>query len=352
VADKWFGNCEYEFTATIPDDGTDREVNLTYLGLAQNYLVMQGGVPPPEKVTLRGGETQLYLLLKTLRVPDQQNGGRGAIVVSSPGLPSDTSIWFQFYSIPTVNIVYIPPTTMYPGLLELNISGGSPNLERSFNDEIWESAWLPITPLQISNLEGMVYFREPEGCEADLHFPIIGFNSGGGSGGTPQIVREVTLPNIPNIITDPGVGIHRVNSGDDFTFTVTLTGPYSGMLPEVTTDRRLLSDEEGVTIVPEGNDVFSVTIHAIREPFGVYINTVADINQGIESVDSPRVWTADGQLHIYAIRSGEAKVYTLTGALVKSFQLVGGKTNSTALQTGFYVVMTFSDGRRYKVVIQ
>jgi hypothetical protein len=351
VEDKWFGNCEYEFTATIPDDGTDREVSLTYLGLAEGYLVMQGGVHPPATVKLRSGETQLYLLLKTLRVPDHLNGGTGAIVVSSPGLPSDTSAWFQFYNTPSVDIVYFPPTTMYPGKLELNIKGGSPTLERSFNDITWESAWLPVTPLQISNLEGMVYFREPDGCDADLHFAINGFYSGN-PGGPPQIAREITVPDIPNILTSPGPGIHRVNSGESFTFTVTLTGPYTGMVPAVTTDRQLLSDEEGVTVEPLDDGTFSATVHAIREHFSVSISAEADINQGIEPADGPRVWTSDGQLHIYAVRSGEARVYTLTGALVKSYQLVGGKTNSTALQTGFYVVMTFSDGQRYKVVIR
>jgi hypothetical protein len=149
-----------------------------------------------------------------------------------------------------------------------------------------------------------------------------------------------------------GGDVTSIGGEHNFTFTVMLTGPYSGMSPEVTTDRHLLSDEESITIDSLGNDVFSVTIHAIRESFRVNISLVADINQGIESADGPRVWTSDGQLHIYALRSGEAKVYALTGALVKSFPLVGGRTNSTALHTGFYVVITFSDGQRYKVVIQ
>jgi hypothetical protein len=349
VDNKWFGNCEYVFTATIPDDGTDREVNLTYLGLAQDYLVMQGGVRPPEKVTLRSGTTQLYLPLKTLRVPDNLNGGTGAIAVSSPGLPGDTSTWFQFYSSPAVDIFYIEPTTTYSGLLELNIKGGSPDLERSFDDVTWESAWAPITPLQISNLTGMVYFREPDGCDADMHFSIPGFHTGGT--GSLHIIRKVTIPDIPNLVTDPSPGTHSVVSGADFVFTVRLTGPYSGMLPEVTTDRERLPDGEGITVEPLGNDVFKVTIRAIRESFNINFNIVADIHQGIESAGGPRVWTSDGQLHIYAVRSGEASVYTLTGALVKSFQLVGGKTNSTTLNTGFYVVLTFSDGQRYKVVI-
>ncbi|MDR1455421.1 MAG: hypothetical protein LBJ01_07210 [Tannerella sp.] len=351
VDGKWFGLCEYEFTATIPDDGTSREVNLTYLGLAKDYLVMQGGIRPPEKVTLRSGETDLSLKFQLLRTPDNLNGGTGAIVVSSPGLPSDTSAWFQIYSIPNVDdMVYYPPTTMYSGRLDLNIRGGSPNLERSFNDITWENAWLPVTPLQIENLEGIIYFREPEGCPADMHFSINGF--GNGSHSTPQIVRDVTLPTLSNIATAPGPGVHQVVSGKDFTFTVTLAGPYSGMLPKVTVNRQAQSGDEGIIVTPLGDDVFSVTIQSVRESVTVGISPMEEIHQGIESADGPRVWTSDGQLHIYAVRSGEANVYTLTGALVKKFQLVGGRTNSTALNTGFYVVLTFSDGQRYKVVIR
>ncbi|MDR1601922.1 MAG: hypothetical protein LBS42_05790 [Tannerella sp.] len=353
VDGKWFGICEYVFTATIPDDGADREVNLTYLGLAKDYLAMQGGVRPPAKVTLRGGETQLYLTLKTLQVPDNLNGGTGAIVVSSPGLPSDTSAWFQFYNIPNVdNMVYIPPTTMYPGKLELNIKGGSPNLERSFDDVTWESAWLQVTPSQIANLTGIIYFREPDGCDEDMHFPIRGFFNDT-INIDPQIVREIQILSIPNVITAPAAGTQHVNSGEDFILTVTLTGPYSGMLPAVSTSRRLLSDEEGITIVPLGNDIFSITVHAVREHFSVSITaTEADPGQGVEEVDIPRVWTSEGQVHIYATHSGEARIYTLTGALVKNFALAAGKTNSTSLNAGFYVVVTLDNGKRYKIVIR
>jgi hypothetical protein len=353
VTDKWFGLCEYEFTATVPDDGADREVNLTYLGLAKDYLVMQGGVRPPSKVTLRGGETQLHLLLKTLRVPDNRESGTGAIVVSSPGLPCDTSVWFQFYNTPNVdNMVYIPPTKMYPGKLELNIRGGSPTLERSFNDVTWESAYNPVTPSQIANLEGIVYLREPDGCDEDMHFYIRGFFKDTVNN-YPQIVREIQIPLMPNVITDPGAGAHHVNSGDDFIFTVTLTGIYSGMFPEVSTSRRLLSDREGVTIVPLGNDEYRVTIHVVREHFSIGVTaTEADPGQGVEEIDVPRVWTSEGQVHIYATRSGEARIYTLTGALVKNLALVAGTTNSTSLNAGFYVVVTLNNGKRYKIVIQ
>ncbi|MDR2138694.1 MAG: hypothetical protein LBP50_04000, partial [Tannerella sp.] len=354
LPDKWFGMCEYLLTATIPDNGAAREVTITYLGLAKDYLAMPPvNARPPVRVTLESGETQLPPIpLRTLRVPDGQEAGTGAIVISSPGLPNDTSVWFQFYNTPNVdNMVYYAPTTMYPGLLELNIRGGSPSLERSFNGVTWENAWLPVTPLQISNLEsGVIYFREPDGCEDEMHLHLRGFQGGEGIA-PPQITREIQLTQQANILTDPAAGMHWVNSGRDFAFTVTLTGPSSGMWPEVTTSRQLMSDEEGVTVVPLGNDVFSVTVHHILEHFTIHIRAVENLSQDTEQVNGPRVWTTEGTVHIYATHPGEAYVYTLAGVPVKHFRLEGGRTNSTPLNAGFYVVVTLRDGQRYKIVI-
>jgi hypothetical protein len=354
VADKWFGHCEQVLRAVIPYTGAPRDVYLEYIGLAKDYLIMLGGVRPPVKVTVGSGiaDTVVYLRLKTLPVPDDRNGGTGAIAVSSPGLPSDTTNTFVFYNSPNVDdMVYIPRSPMYPGLLEFNIRGGSPTLERSFDDVRWESAWLPVTPLQISNLEGIVYFREPDGCDGDLHFPIRGFFDDDYNG-SPAIEREINLPVIPNFSTDPPAGRSYISSGGDFVFTVTLSEPYAGMMPGVTTDRKLLSDEEGITVRSLGDGVFEITIHAVRESFTILDIRAIEDRQSVGSVDSPRIWTSSGQIHIHSVLSGEARIFTLTGALIKSIPLLAGETYSTPLASGFYVVVTLNDGKTYKVVVQ
>jgi hypothetical protein len=124
------------------------------------------------------------------------------------------------------------------------------------------------------------------------------------------------------------------------------------MYPEVTTNRQLLPDAESITIVPLGNGVFSITIHAIREPVSISIRAIENPEQGIEAVKVPRVWSSNGQLYVYAALAGEANIYTLTGTLVKSLSLTAGEISSAPLATGFYVVVTLSDGKTYKVVVQ
>jgi hypothetical protein len=70
----------------------------------------------------------------------------------------------------------------------------------------------------------------------------------------------------------------------------------------------------------------------------------------IAGVETSRVWAADGQLHISAVRSGEARVYTPTGVLVRNIRVEAGQTIHTPLAPGFYIV-TPGDGSRFKVSV-
>jgi len=56
-----------------------------------------------------------------------------------------------------------------------------------------------------------------------------------------------------------------------------------------------------------------------------------------------------GSLYIYAARDGEARIYNLTGQLVKAIPYAAGETVRTALPTGVYVVVV--NGRTYKIVV-
>jgi hypothetical protein len=329
---EWFENCEKTFTVTVPETGSDREVTVTYLGLAEQYLVAKDG-GQWKKILLPKGITEFTLTYRTLRVPDELEGGSGAIVISTPSLPSDTSAWFKFWNRPDLsNMVYYPRTARYGGLLELHIRGGSPGLLRSFNHgHSWESAWLPVTPLQISNLEDVILFMEPEGCEV-IEVPL----PAGGSGDA-TIDRKVSIPDCEHITTRPQHGEHFVKSGKDFVFTVTLDGPYAGGILSVSTDRQYTPDE--VYITPQGNNVFHVRIPAIRENIRVFfkVNGV-EVGNEQKQGESTQVWTDGGGVCIASVDGGEARIYTLTGVLVKRFQVMAGKTARTPLGAGFYLV--------------
>jgi hypothetical protein len=342
--DEWFESCEKTFTITVPDTGSDREVTLTYLGLAEKYLVARDG-GQWKKPVLPKGVTELTLAYHTLRVPDELEGGWGAIVVSTPSLPPDTSVRFRFWNKPDLSdMLYYPRTTHYEGWLELNIRGGSPGLLRSFNHgHTWESAWLPVTPLQIANLEEMILFREPEGCdETEVLLP----DEGSGI----VIERKVFIPACDYLTTAPPPGEHFVASGKDFIFTLTLSGPYAGRMPGVSTDRQLSPDE--VYVTPQDGQVFRVRIPAIREDIRITftVDGVEVPPTAGERVASTQLWAENGHICMTSIAGGEAAIYTLTGALVRRFPIVAGKTVRTPVRAGFYLVTL--NGKTGKIVIR
>jgi hypothetical protein len=342
--DEWFEGCEKTFTVTVPETGFDREVTVTYLGLAEKYLVAKDG-GQWKKIVVPKGMTELVLAYRTLRVPDELEGGSGAIEISTPALPGGASTRFRFWNKPDVSgMVYIPRTTQYEGRLEFNLCGGSPGLLRSFNHgRSWEDARLPVTPLQLERLEEVILFREPGGCEV-----IEAFLPAGGSGNA-VIERKVSIPAWQHVATDLPVGLHYVKSGKDFVFTATLSGPYARHRPTVATDRRLSPDE--VFVTPLGNDVFRIRIPAVREDLRIIFRVDGvELPTGNEAVASTRIWTGEGCMYITSAAGGEAWIHTLTGTLVKRVPVMAGETCRIPLPAGFYLVTL--NGGTYKTAVR
>ncbi|MDR1454654.1 MAG: hypothetical protein LBJ01_03285 [Tannerella sp.] len=165
VWDPWTQGCENRYAAYVPKTGFDRVVTVSYLGLADKYLYSWGG-GRTTTVVLPADEDQFELFFMTARVPDELEGQKGAIVISTPSLPSDTSEWFSFWNAPDLSrMVYYPRTTMYAGLLDFNNQSGSPDMLRSFNGGVtWESAWAPISGIDLERFDHEILFREPGSC--------------------------------------------------------------------------------------------------------------------------------------------------------------------------------------------
>ncbi|MDR2138199.1 MAG: hypothetical protein LBP50_01415 [Tannerella sp.] len=346
VENPWTQCCgEKRFTVEVPLTGFDRVVTIKYLGLAEEYLYSWGG-GRPTSVTLPADESYLELFFITARVPDYLEGQRGAIVISTPALPSDTSKYFTFWNSPDLSeMVYIPRTTMYAGLLNLNIRGGSPDLKRSFNEgATWESAWTPVSWLEMERLDHEILFREPGGC-ADYIIDRLEDD------GAEVPNREVELPDYAFTVTSPGSGVHHVKSGRNFEFTITLTGPYAEYTPEVSTTRQLSPDE--VFVTREESGLFRVRIPAVREDIRVIIRVNGEELSGVDNayVERTRVWTTKGgNLYIHSTVTDEAQIYSSTGALVGQVPVAAGQTVRTTLPAGFYFIKL--DGKTYKTGVQ
>ncbi|MDR1336232.1 MAG: Ig domain-containing protein [Tannerella sp.] len=340
----WYEGCAQTVELSFTASGSDRQLTVEYRDLAASAVVAPDGSPAPTALTVAAGDTEAAIELQSLRIPATQESETGEIVFRLGGAPLATLSGLHFYNRPVEDdVIYIPPTTLYAGYLA-QMRSGSPYMQRSMNGGItWQNAWTPARPLELSEVED-IRFREPDGCYETV-FQV----ASAGALVNYSVQRGISLPAVPDVVTSPAGGhLYQVHSGEDFVFRLTPGERYEGMIPEVTTGRSSVPDSIGVVVTPGGVGSFEVRVLAIREAVDISIRMTAAPGSANAGVDALRVWTADGQLYISALRAGKAKVYTPTGALVRSISVEAGQTGRTPLAPGFYIV-TFDDGSKFKV---
>jgi hypothetical protein len=153
--------------------------------------------------------------------------------------------------------------------------------------------------------------------------------------------RLVTLPSVPGTVTYPPAGLHYAPNGGTFTFT--LKPPAPGDVPTVTTD----DDSEYITATPNADGTYTITVDHIYRATKLYIAfTTASASA---TVAPAQVWAHGHTLYIYATTAGTARIYGLSGQLVKAVPYAAGETVQAALPSGVYIVV--ANGRTYKTVI-
>jgi len=249
------------------------------------------------------------------------------------------------YNTPRVTVDYSPITALYGGKADIYITNWADTaLLRSINGGL---TWVPVF---IANPDGTYSINHLTSGEIEVLGDYILFKQPGAKGwitvsikdednpseNPPALTRIVAISNYAGVTTSIGSGVHRVEFGKDFEFFVAVA---EGLKPVVTTDP---SYETEVTKVEGGT--WKVVIKAIEKAINVDIATVVD---GIEEVTGASVYGAAGQVYITGA-TGVAKVYGITGALVKTVA-VGG-TSTVSLPAGLYIVSL--DGKAYKVVVK
>ena len=170
---------------------------------------------------------------------------------------------------------------------------------------------------------------------------------------TNPILRNVKVGQLTNASVNIPNSF-QWTSTKDLPFTLTLTGDNVGKVPVLKTDRKTFTgngEELDVTWKREKNadGTYAITIIRVQENFTIGFDFIDDTaNDAIEQNNS--AWAANGQLYVTSAVAANAKVYTATGALVKTITLAAGETASTSLATGFYIV-TLGDNS-YKVVVR
>jgi uncharacterized repeat protein (TIGR02543 family) len=166
----------------------------------------------------------------------------------------------------------------------------------------------------------------------------------------PEIKREVILPAVEGIRTDPAAGSHYVNSREDFVFTVYPSEAYANQRLVVTTSRTSIPDEEGVTVWKNADGSYQVTIHYIQDRVEVFIDF--EMPDGMQTPEGNRIWSYRGQLHVKTTKAlSVLRIYTLSGYLHAQYTLTSGET-VIPLPGGVYVVTLDQSGMKQKIIVR
>jgi hypothetical protein len=292
-----------------------------------------------EKFLVPKYATYMDIPIITSRVPDELNMDYFAVEVF---INQQLAEYLPFYCINkfSYNIKYTPPTVKYEGRLKVDIDSPSGQTLYSLNGGLsWKLFTDTATKSEIKNLENynVIIIKEPLTCD----YTEIPIERGGEQ---PIIYRQIRIPQVTDAILDKLPGMYSIPSQENFTFTIQPTGENIGKIPVVQTNRTSIPDSEGVIITKNENGTYTITIRYIQQNIDISI----DFATGNEIVLNENIRTHNGQLYITTTTTGNVKVYSATGALVKTIPTIAGETASTSLPTGFYIINM--DGKSYKVV--
>lgn len=363
--DHLYADCIQTLKLSFLPAAFDRKLVLSYMGIASKENIRKAdGSPLPDTLDLKANEELITFPIKILPVPAADNGKEGAIKVCIVGGDCDTVMnkstkhFFKFYNGVQTNIDFLAPGPLNPGRFKLNITGGSNKIYRSIDNGLhWEFARdpetgeeRPFTPDQMEYFlasDRQIWLREPNAC-AEVQFfhytkdTLIG-------PAHASLVRQVVLPEVPGLISSYAPGIYHVNSGSNMMFRVMPTGVNAGKVPVVETGRKSIPDKQGVRVVSNGDGTYTVTIYRIREAIDLRISFAAP-NSNVEA-DGTSIYTERETLYVTSPTANTAKVYNVSGVLVRTLTLSAGETVRTALPAGFYVV-ALGNGNTHKVIVK
>lgn len=363
--DHLYADCIQTLKLSFLPAAFDRKLVLSYMGIASKENIRKAdGSPLPDTLDLKAGEELISFPIKILTVPAEDNGKEGAIKACIVGGDCDTVMnkstkhFFKFYNGIQTNIDFVAPGPLNPGRFKLNITGGSNKVYRSIDNGLhWEFARdpetgeeRPFTPDQMEYFlasDRNIWLREPNAC-AEVQFFHFTKDSLAGPV-QPGISRQVIMPEVSGLVSSYAPGYHYVNSGSDLSFRLMPTGVNAGKVPVVETGRTSIPDKQGVRVVSNGDGTYTVTIYRVREAIDLRISFAAP-NSNVEA-DGTSIYAEREVLYVTSPTTNTAKVYNVSGALVRTMTLSAGQTVRTALPAGFYVV-ALGNGNTHKVIVK
>jgi hypothetical protein len=206
-----------------------------------------------------------------------------------------------------------------------------------------DDQWLPV-PSRMTSLEGLppgTYLIRYKAIQ-DVAFSSIIATVTIRVSLTPVITREVNLPDVTDVISEPAPGTHYIDSSDDFGFTL----QFGGAPLKVRTSRIVGGQPEELTGVPDGYGGYVYAIRQVKETVYIYIGPET---VGNATVDGASVWAYKSVIHVEVLHDEEIDVYAVTGRLVKRVRASEGVT-SISIAPGVYIVVLKS-GLVQKVIV-
>ncbi len=151
--------------------------------------------------------------------------------------------------------------------------------------------------------------------------------------------HTVTLTTGTGIVIDKDKSSFQIQSGNPFSFVITLAKGYEGQTPTVTVNGH------NTGLISVGIDKWRCILSEVYEDTDVRVSFNIT---GNEQPDAPQLYTRGGQLYIDTPTATPLRVYNAAGQMVANRQLTPGLT-TLPLPTGIYIVQL--DGMTKRVVV-
>jgi hypothetical protein len=207
----------------------------------------------------------------------------------------------------------------------------------------WNTPLVSIDPT--ATLRGSLF--DLAYCDRIIYDVVdMGAYESGGESVIPDIFREITIPEVKGVITDPPAGTAYVRTHKDFVFTVTALAGYDLDGLTVTTGIPI-RDREGVIITSNADGTKTVRILEVTEPLTLHISGFTGYT-GKSEVDKMKVWSYGNMLYISTPNPAQVRIFNMSGLLLKAQNIAAGETE-ILLPQGIFVVIIKE--RRWKVII-
>ena len=162
-----------------------------------------------------------------------------------------------------------------------------------------------------------------------------------------NIQREILIPEMEGLETNPLAGSHYVRSHHDFVFTIKAKSGYS--LNNLTIKTGIeIRDKEGIRIVKNEDGTLTVTIIQVTEPIRLHFEGLSPT--ATHMIEGYQAWSYERFLYIKAPKEVQVDVSTLAGQTIKQMVLLNGN-GKIELPQGVYIV-TLDGQMTCKVVIR